>query len=173
MRRVELEHIIRAAGRIVDQDIVVVGSQALLAQHPEPPESLARSIEADVYPIENPERAIEIDGAIGEESQFHATFAYYAHGVGPETAKAPEGWQDRLVPVVNENTEGFTGWCMEIHDLVLSKCLAGREKDWEYARAALSAGLVERAALLALVEGLPGSDALRKQVRAGIQALAL
>lgn len=31
MRRVELEHIIRAAGRIVDQDIVVVGSQAPLA----------------------------------------------------------------------------------------------------------------------------------------------
>jgi hypothetical protein len=25
----------------------------------------------------------------------HVTFGYYAHGVGPETAKAPAGWQER------------------------------------------------------------------------------
>ncbi len=27
------------------------------------------------------------------------TFGYYAHGVGPETAKAPAGWEQRLVRV--------------------------------------------------------------------------
>lgn len=172
MKRAELEHIIRAASRIVDQDIVVIGSQALLAQHPDPPEILTRSTEADVYPIESPERAIEIDGAIGEESQFHATFSYYAHGVGPDTAKAPDGWRDRLVPLANENTDGATGWCMEIHDLVLSKCVAGREKDWDYARAALQAGLVDVAVLLARIDALPGTDAGRERVRNGTRSLA-
>jgi hypothetical protein len=31
-------------------------------------------------------------GALGDGSPFHAAFGYYAHGVGPETAKAPAGW---------------------------------------------------------------------------------
>ena len=30
--------------------------------------------------------ADKIDGAIGEGSQFHQTYGYYAQGVGPETA---------------------------------------------------------------------------------------
>src|SRR5437763_1568132 len=45
------------------------------------------------------ERAAEIDGAIGDGSPFDSTFGYYAHGVGPETATAPAGWQERLVRV--------------------------------------------------------------------------
>lgn len=70
-----------------------------------------------------------IDGAIGERSPFHQTFGYYAHGVGPETATLPAGWEERLVPVCNENTRGATGWCLEPHDLAVSKLAAGREKD--------------------------------------------
>jgi hypothetical protein len=172
VRRADLEHIIRAASRIVEQDIVVIGSQALLAQHPNPPAAMARSNEADVYPRNTPERAIEIDGAIGEESQFHATFDYYAHGVGPETAKAPDGWRERLIPLVNENTDGATGWCMEIHDLVLSKCFAGREKDWAYARIALDEGLVDPALLLERTSLLPGPKGHREQIAQGIRGLA-
>jgi hypothetical protein len=33
------------------------------------------------------------------------------------------------VPVHNENTGGGTGLCLEIHDLAVSKLVAGREKD--------------------------------------------
>ena len=58
-----------------------------------------------------PERAILIDGAIGEGSYFHEQFGYYAQGVGPETAVLPEGWESRLVGVGNERTSGSTGWC--------------------------------------------------------------
>ena len=32
----------------------------------------------------------------------------------------------------NENTRGATGWCLEVHDLAVSKLAAGREKDREY-----------------------------------------
>ena len=36
MTRTELEHIIRAAGAITNQnDLVVIGSQAILGQHPD------------------------------------------------------------------------------------------------------------------------------------------
>ncbi len=143
MRRHELEHLIRAAAEVAeDNELVVVGSQAILGQFPDAPAAMLISREADIYPRNHPERADEIDGSLGDGSYFDLSFSYYAHAVGPETAKAPAGWEERLVPVRSENTGGATGWCLEAHDLVLSKCAAGRERDWEFAREALAHGLV-------------------------------
>ena len=49
MQRDQLEHIIRAAWAITGaREIVVLGSQAVLGQHPDAPEELRVSIEADV-----------------------------------------------------------------------------------------------------------------------------
>lgn len=156
MRREELEHVIRAAAAVSgDDELVVVGSQAILGQFPDAPESLLVSREADVYPKNHPERADEIDGSLGDGSYFDSSFGYYAHAVGPETAKAPTGWQQRLIPIRSENTGGATGWCLEAHDLVLSKCAAGRERDWEYAREALRHGLVDAAQLKRRAADLP------------------
>lgn len=130
MNREQLEHIIRAASTIADDnEIVIIGSQALLAQFPVAPAELLISVEADVYPKNHPDRSDLIDGSIGEGSPFHETFGYYAQGVGEETAKLPKGYRERLVPIQNENTRGATGWCLEIHDLVIAKAVAGREKD--------------------------------------------
>jgi hypothetical protein len=80
-------------------------------------------------PRSDPERAIEIDGAIGDGSPFHDTYGYYAHGVGPETRIAPEGWESRMVRIETHDTlmRGIViGWGLEIHDLVLAKLAAGR-----------------------------------------------
>jgi hypothetical protein len=127
VKRAHLEHIIRAASTIADDDeIVVIGSQSLLAQFPDAPDDLLVSVEADVYPKNFPERTDLIDGSIGEGSPFHETFGYYAQGVGEETATLPRGARDRLVRIQNPNTRGATGWCLEIHDLVISKAVAGR-----------------------------------------------
>ena len=54
------------------------------------------SAEADIYPLHAPELAEKIEGAIGEGSQFHQTFGYYAQGVGPNTAVLPRGWMSRV-----------------------------------------------------------------------------
>ena len=134
MKRNELEHVIRAAADITGDEIVVVGSQAVLGQFPEAPEELLVSLEADVYPRGEPSRADEIDGGIGDESVFHETYGYYAHGVGPETPIAPAGWEDRLIPVPVPRGRGKVsmGWCLEVHDLMLSKLAAGREHDVEF-----------------------------------------
>jgi hypothetical protein len=124
-----VNRVIRAAAPIVDDEIVVVGSKAVLAEYPDASDSLLRSQELDMFPRHQPERAGEIDAAIGDRSQFHATFGYYAHGVGPDTAVAPAGWEERLVRVdVATVTRGMrfaTAWCLEIHDLVLAKLAAG------------------------------------------------
>lgn len=55
----------------------------------------------------------------------------------------PAGWEKRLIEVCNENTGGATGWCLEVHDLLLSKCVAGRERDWEFAVDALRLGFAD------------------------------
>ena len=148
MTRSELEHLIRAAADIAqDDDIVVIGSQAVLGQFPDAPPALRISVEADVYPRHRPERADVIDGSIGEGSPFHATYGYYAQGVGEETAVLPAGWRDRLVPVSNANTRGATGWCLEVHDLLISKAVAGRNKDRDFVREAIRHELVQQSVL--------------------------
>lgn len=34
--------------------------------------------------------------------------------------------------VPSENTRGATGWCLEVHDLAVSKLIAAREKDLSF-----------------------------------------
>ncbi len=92
MTREELEHVIRASARITNQcELVILGSQSILGAMPHPPAIFTVSAEADVYPLHAPELADEIDGAIGEGSEFHATNGFHAQGVGPDTAVLPGG----------------------------------------------------------------------------------
>ena len=75
MRREELEHLIRAAAAITNQqEIVIIGSQSILGAFPNPPEILLQSMEADIYPLHRPDLADVIDGSIGELSPFQERF---------------------------------------------------------------------------------------------------
>jgi hypothetical protein len=122
MTRSELEHLIRAAGDVADDtEIVVIGSQSILGQHPDAPINLLTSMEADLYPLNRPERSDDIDGVMGEGSQFHETHGYYAQGVSEETAVLPAGWKERLVRIQNANTREVSGLCLDVHDLAISK----------------------------------------------------
>lgn len=148
MNRYQLEHIIRAAAGNADtREIIVIGSQSILGTYPDAPQELLVSMEADVYPKDCPEHSIVIDGSIGERSMFHETFGYYAHGVNETTAVLPSGWQERLVRVENENTRGSIGWCLEPHDLAVSKLVAAREKDLVFVAALLSHRMVSKETL--------------------------
>jgi len=63
MKRSDLEHLIRRGGRIAgEREIVVIGSQAVLASFPTPPTTLLRSMEA-ICIREQAELADEVDGA--------------------------------------------------------------------------------------------------------------
>jgi hypothetical protein len=151
----QLEHVLRAGGSIAGcRDLVIIGSQALLASCPDAPQDLVGSMEVDCYPLDDPEKADLIDGSIGELSPFHQTFGYYAHGVGPETAALAAGWRARLVRLESENSGGTTGWCLSPADLAVSKLLAGRAKDIEFVRAMLRFGVAAEAAIRALASEL-------------------
>jgi hypothetical protein len=150
MTRSDLEHLIRAAGSIAgDSEIVVIGSQSVLGQFPNAPVALLASAEADIFPLNFPDRVELIDGSIGEGSLFHETHGYYAQGVGEETAKLPAGWRLRLVRVSNANTAGVSGLCLEVHDLAISKYYAGRDKDFEFTAELAKHGLTDKNTLLA------------------------
>lgn len=108
MTREELEHIIRASADVTQEyEFVIVGSQSILGSVPNPEDEFTMSAEADIYPMNAPGKAAFIEGALGEGSQFHETYGYYAQGVGPETAVLPSGWIQRVHRV--QNTTRTTG----------------------------------------------------------------
>ncbi|MYJ75140.1 MAG: hypothetical protein F4089_08570 [Gammaproteobacteria bacterium] len=155
MKRSELEHVIRAAAAILDvEDIVVVGSQSVLGRYPEAPAELLESCEADIYPRGEPSRSAIIDAVIGEESRFHETFGYYVDGVDEKTSVLPPGWEQRLVRVVNENTRGAVGWCLDPEDLALAKHVAGRDKDNRFTQALVRHRMVDRDTLLERLDSM-------------------
>ncbi len=145
MTRDQLEHAIRAACDVSkDTELWIFGSQAILGEFPNAPESLRASIEVDVQPKNRPETADAIDGALGELSMFHQTHGFYVHGILIESAKLPDGWEQRAVSVSDpETTAGNTGWCVEAHDLAASKLAAYREKDREFVRLLLIEKMIE------------------------------
>ena len=146
MKRAEFEHAIRAAGAVLGVDeVLVIGSQALHASVTgDLPDEASRSIEVDVaVPGDSEGRKADlVDGSIGEASMFHETFGYYAQGVVESTAVLPEGWRGRLVRYETPSTNGVVAWCLDPHDLWISKAVASRPKDIEFCNALLRDGIV-------------------------------
>jgi hypothetical protein len=96
LKKSDLHHVLRAASRIVeDNEILVIGSQAVLGNIPEDqlPSEAIRSIEADLVFLndEDESKSDSVDGAIGELSQFHNLHGYYGQGVSLETPVLPQG----------------------------------------------------------------------------------
>jgi len=175
VRRSDLAHILRAACRVTnDPNILVIGSQAILATFDEDalPEETTLSIEADVAFFDDPDerKSDLVDGAIGELSPFHDEFGMYGQGVSLSTATLPRGWQDRLVSFEDPEAGESEAVCLEPHDLVVSKLVAGREKDYRFARALLDARLIRAEVLSERVGLLPGPEAVRRRVLGWIDA---
>lgn len=156
MKKIDLEHIIRACGDITHQnEFILIGSQSILGSVANPHRDLLVSMEADIYPLQAPDLADRIDGVIGEGSRFHDLFGYYAQGVGPETAVLPKSWLDRVHRIQNENTHGCVAYCLDPRDLFLSKAHAGRDKDREFCIRMLHQGYVQPSELIDLVAQMP------------------
>ncbi len=147
MKRSELSHVLRAACEIVhDPNILVIGSQSILGSFSEeqlPPDA-TMSIEADVAFFDDPggTKADRVDGAIGELSPFHEHHGIYGQGVDRSTAVLPAGWSDRLVAYPDPMASPSRPRCLDPHDLVVSKLVAGREKDFVFAEVLVAAGLI-------------------------------
>ena len=161
-----MEHAIRAACDVSgDTELLIFGSQAILGSYPDAPESLRASVEVDVQSKNRPEMTDYIDGALGEDSQFHITHGFYVHGVSIEAATLPEGWSDRTIAVSHPvGTRGHTGLCIEAHDLAASKLFAHREKDRVFVATLLTEGLIDGGTLLDRIRTLPVAGDVRTRL---------
>jgi hypothetical protein len=165
MTRAELEHAIRAACDVSgDDEVYVFGSQAILGQYPEAPESLRQSAEADIAPVKAIDMVDVIDANLGELSPFHEAFGFYVHGVSIDAAVLPIGWKRRAIAVCNENTRNSTGWCVEAHDLAVSKLVAFRDKDRDFVRILLREHLINPRKLLLRLTQLPKNSRVTQKL---------
>jgi hypothetical protein len=173
MNREDLEHIIRASSDVTNEyEFIIIGSQSILGPIPYPEDVFKASAEADIYPYQAPQKADEIDGAIGEGSQFHETNGYYAQGVAPETAVLARDWITRVHRVQNSNTNDRVGYCLDVIDLFLSKAVAGRDKDREFCTALIGFGHVDPKRAIAMVAQMPIDHDAQRRLRATIRRWA-
>lgn len=160
MTREELEHITPASADVTNQyEFVIIGSQSMLDQPPNPEKVFTVSMEADIYPRQAPEFADEIDSAIGQ-------------GVGPDAAILPKDWMMRIHRVQNNNTNGRVDYCLDVLDLFLAKAAARRDRDREFCMAPLEHTYLTPAQTLELVPTMPLDDGMQRMPRATIRRWA-
>lgn len=165
MKKQQLDHVLRAAGRITGQrQFVIIGSQSLHGKHPDLADEIVRSAEVDLIASDSPDRT-EWLNAIGVHSPFHESFGYYADPVDEASATLPRGWKSRLIKLPAGDTDGVQGLCLDPHDLAIAKYVARREKDIAFTRELARRALVDRERLLGLLDKTPVDAEVRKRIR--------
>jgi hypothetical protein len=100
-------------------------------------------------------------------------YGYYGQGVSVATAVLPTGWEDRVVPIPRTDADPSEAVCLEPHDLVISKLVAGREKDLSLASALLREGLVDERTLHDRADLIPRPGAVQERVHGFIRRCSM
>lgn len=164
MRKSDLFELIREINKIsAEEKPIIVGSQAIHAIVKILPEIAKKSIECDFLIVgEKTETRIEINKKLGVFSNFQLEHGFYADALGLATVVLPINWQTRLQPLLDEKGE-IIAYCAEIHDVAVSKLIAGREKDFQFLKDAFLLEIIsveEFMARVRLVESMPQSAVL-------------
>lgn len=168
MNKQQLDHVLRAAGRITGEtQFVIIGSQSLHGKHPNLADEILRSAEVDLIAKQDTRRT-EWLNAIGQDSPFHEMYGYYADPVDEHTATLPKGWKGRLVNLPPGDTDGVKGLCLDPHDLAIAKYVARREKDRIFTRELARRGIISRERLVELVAKTPVDEETRERMRLDI-----
>jgi hypothetical protein len=169
MKKLELDHVLRAAGEITgEKQFIIIGSQSLHGKCPDLPDEILMSAEVDLIAKAHPEKTESLN-SIGVFSRFHETHGYYADPVDESTATLPKGWKSRLVNLPPGDTAGVSGLCLDPHDLAIAKYVARREKDAIFTRALATRGIVKKSYLLELLGKTPIDAVLRERIRSFIE----
>jgi hypothetical protein len=172
MNRADLEEALRAAGEIArEREFIVFGSQAVLGLLARPPKTCLASSEVDLYPRHNVQAVNLLVAKLGSRSDFSRRSGYFVDCVSPELAMLPDGWMERLVPFCTSGTGGVTGWCLEIHDLAVSKLAAGRPKDLRYVLALMRERCVSTRVIERRIACTPATAAEKGAMRMRLRAL--
>lgn len=131
MRKSDLFELVRQIAEIAPEDTpIIVGSQAVHIITELPPEIVQKSIECDfLFTGGKSETRAAVNKKFGVFSQFQLEHGFYADALGLATVVLPTGWEQRLQPLIDENGQTIA-YCVEVHDIAVSKLIAGREKDF-------------------------------------------
>src|SRR5258706_12026093 len=172
MTRSQFENLLRRAGELArDWDFFLIGSQAIRGVSSAIPRDFPKTIEADLYPRHHSQAWGMLRERLGKGSVFFKKHGYYLDCTDPGLATLPDGWTERLIPFRTPRTGGVTAWCLEPHDLFVSKLVAWREKDQQFLRAMLKHKLAKPRIIRARIGELPLSQAEREQLCARTEGL--
>lgn len=156
MTKSEFEDLLCKAGEVArDRDFFLIGSQSIRGVCPAIPRDFPKTYEADLYPRHHPQAWAVLRRKLGNDSAFFRRTGYYVDCTDPALATLPDGWMERLIPFRTPRTGGVTAWCLEPHDLFVSKLVAWREKDQQFLRAMLKHKLAKPLIVLNRLEDLP------------------
>ena len=164
MRKSDLFELIREINEIsAEEKPIIVGSQAIHAVVEILPEIARKSIECDfLFVGEKTETRVEINKKLGIFSNFQLEHGFYADALGLATVVLPTNWQTRLQPLLDEKGK-IVAYCAEIHDVAVSKLIAGREKDFQFLKDAFLLEIISIEKFIARVrqiESMPQSAVL-------------
>lgn len=163
MRKQSLFNLTAEVRKIIGDLPVIVGSQAVFAVTDYPPEIARLSVECDfLLRGESFKFRDKISEDLGIFSEYQVKIGVHADGLGRATVVLPDGWENRLVELKGEKGEAVA-LCVEIHDVAVSKLMAGREKDFEFLQVAFQADYLEIEIFierLKMMLNAPSSEAL-------------
>ena len=133
MRKSQLFELIKAINILAPEEIpTIVGSQAVHAAGRMTPEIVQQSIECDfLLTGGKSETRIAINKKLGVFSQYQIENGFYADALGLATVILPTGWREKLQSFEDESGNVIAK-VAEIHDIAVSKLIAGREKDFVF-----------------------------------------
>ncbi len=163
MRKQNLFDLTFEVRKIIKKLPLIVGSQAIFAVTDFPPEIVRRSVECD-YLLQKDLANLRpiLTEKLGIFSDYQQQTGFFADILGLAT-----DWEKRLVELKNNKSETIA-FCVEIHDVAVSKLMAGREKDFEFLLVSFQSDylkvetFVERAEMILTS---PSSEALLPRVK--------
>ncbi len=163
MRKQNLFELTAEVKNIIKELPIIVGSQAIFAITNFPPEIVRKSVECDYLLRSNFSNLRPyLTEKLGIFSNYQQEKGFFADILGLATVVLPKDWEQRLVELKND-TDEIIAFCLEIHDVAVSKLMAGREKDFEFLFVAFHSDYLEIEAFLErtkLILDSPASKAL-------------
>ena len=164
------EAVLKAVEIIGNNEVLVYGSQAILAsyEHRELPRATTMSAEADIAPTTDiaDHLSNQLWMAAGQGSEWALERDYYIDAVSAETAVLPAEWRARAVALAWAEHPGITAICPEPHDLCASKLARNAQKDRAFVGALIEAGLINPRLLRNRLDSItdPRLEPARKRV---------
>ena len=160
---------LRMAELTKETKFILIGRGTLAVTAPIHLRTLAVSDDIDLWPLDDEKAALDESIELcGEGSEFHREHGFYVERLGSWTMMTqPKGWEERATEVRFGEVSLLV---LGLLDLAYNKLEANREKDREFLKEALDAGLLNRVEVGDFVKK-HAPKAVRGEILANLESL--